>query len=108
MLSSTHLHRLALGFGVAGATLLAVSTASAFFCYVPETPNSPVALRDKPDAQAKIVARLTPGTMVREATGKSQHKEWVRVLWYKSQGDAKPAARGWVVHTEIHGGECED
>lgn len=108
MLTSAHLHRLALGFGVAGATLLAVSTASAFFCYVPETPNSPVPLREKPDARAKIIAQLTPGTMVRETTGKSQHKEWVRVLWYKSQADAKPAARGWVVSTEIHGGECAD
>jgi hypothetical protein len=108
MLTSTDLHRLALGFSVVGATLLAVSTASAFFCYVPETPNGPIALREKPDAQAKIVAQMPPGTMVRKMSGKSEHKEWVRVFWIKEQGDKKPSGRGWVVHQQIHGGECED
>ncbi|MCZ8181887.1 MAG: hypothetical protein O9322_02870 [Beijerinckiaceae bacterium] len=103
------LHRLAVGFSVAGGTLLAISTASAFFCYVPEKPEGPVALRERPDPQAKIVAMMPPGGMVREVKGNSRHKEWVQVLWIADQAQQKKVTgRGWVVHSQIHGGECED
>lgn len=109
MLKPRILPRLGLVFGVAAGAVPALSTASAFFCYVPEKPEGPAALRERPHPQAKIVAMMPAGSMVREAKGNSRRKEWVRVLWIADQArQSKVTARGWVIHSQIHGGECED
>jgi hypothetical protein len=89
-------------------SLLPVSGASAFYCYVPEKPESPVALREKPDDGAKLVLRMPPGSMVRSTKGVRERNGWVHVLWYQSQASKKEAGKGWVRHDLIYGGECED
>lgn len=88
--------------------LLTASEASAFLCYVPEKPESPVALHEKPDVRSKIILRMPPGSMVRQAKGASDRNGWVHVLWYPGQASKKEAGKGWVRHDLIYGGECED
>lgn len=88
--------------------LLTTSGASAFYCYVPEKPESPVALREKPDDGARLVLRMPPGSMVRSVKGARERGGWVHVLWFPAQASRKEGGKGWVRHDLIYGGECED
>lgn len=88
--------------------LLAASEAAAFYCHVPERPESPVALREKPDDGSRLVLTMPPGSMVRAVKGARERNGWVHVLWYPGQASKKEAGKGWVRHDLIYGGECED
>lgn len=87
---------------------LPAAPARAFYCYVPENPGGPIPLRAQPRDDAAVVARMGPGSMIRDVAGTARRGDWVRLSWYRSQQDRKPAARGWARAGEIHGGECED
>jgi hypothetical protein len=88
--------------------LFSVSEAAAFYCYVPEKPESPVALREKPSDTAKLVVRMPPGSMIRSTNGVRERNGWVHVSWYAEQLSKKVGGKGWVRHDLVYGGECED
>lgn len=88
--------------------LVAATEAPAFYCYVPQHPESPVALYEKPNDKSKVVLRMPPGSMIRSTDSIRERNGWVHVRWYKDQSAAKPGGKGWVVHEKVHGGECED
>lgn len=89
-------------------TLLSAAPGAAFYCYVPEKPGSPFALRERPSAQARIVGLMEPGHMMRSVARTRERNGWALVDWFKDQSSKKPLGRGWVYIEEIHGGECED
>lgn len=94
--------------GLLAGTLFAATPAQAFFCYISGEHKGTVPLHEKPDAKSKILAQMTPSSMVREARGKSRSKDWVRVQWYSDQADAKARFVGWTVFSTLPLGECED
>lgn len=107
MMPASFRSRLAAIAILAGAAA-AASPAAAFYCYIPSSVPAPVALREKPDANAKVLAMMPGASMVREANGKSRHKEWVKVSWYPRDSDRKAKFTGWTVFEQIYGGECAD
>ncbi|HRE20368.1 MAG TPA: hypothetical protein PKW21_04965 [Rhabdaerophilum sp.] len=90
------------------ALLVAMPTAQAFNCYIPERPESPAALHEKPDPKSKVIARMAPGGMIKQVRNSPDRNGWVHVQWNPRSEDKSKPKRGWVVLDHVYGGECED
>ncbi len=88
--------------------LIAAPAAQAFNCYIPERPESPAALHEKPDPKSKIIARMPPGGMIKQVRNSPDRGGWVHVQWNPRSEDKSKPKRGWVVLDHVYGGECED
>ncbi len=104
---------LALCLAPVAMSLLLNGPASAFACYVGESPDGVVLLRERPDDKARIVAQLSEFNMVSDAPAVRERNGWIHVRWSKTQLSQKDFARGkgdgkgWMKREHIRG-ECED
>lgn len=86
------------------AMIATAGTASATeFCNVKRTPDGFVALRAAPDANAKLVGRMTHKDEVLGDPTIESRKGWIFVTWWKGSRFraggyefGKPTAKGWV------------
>lgn len=90
-------------FALACASGGAPASAS-LFCGVRTTADGFVALRAKPDAQSRLVARMHAGDEVSPDGGEAMRNGWEKVTWWQggrfkfvhARGNDPPNGRGWV------------
>ncbi len=97
------LKNIALAAAFAGMLLAPVSASAMIVCSVSKTPDGFVALREQPNAAAKIVARMRAGDMVHGDPDVRERGNWQYVTWWKQKTfDAHNAdfdkrdGKGWV------------
>jgi SH3-like domain-containing protein len=95
-------------FAAMALATISAAPASAFYCYVPEKPDGPIALRERPDDASRIVARMEPGGMVRMVVNRREPEGWVQVRWQREALSRRFDATGWARRDQIRGGECAD
>lgn len=95
-----------------GLMAAAPSAFATEFCNVKRTPDGFVALRAAPDANAKLVGRLTHRDEVLGDSTVESRNGWMYVTWWKggrfrSGGYEfdKPTAKGWV-NSRLIEAEC--
>jgi hypothetical protein len=105
-----------LTFGVAllGGSLFGAGAALATeFCDIKPTPDGFVALRERPDAKGKLVARMKAGDEVMINNIVAEKNGWTRVYWWKGgrfqgqtvKGLDRADGQGWV-NSRLLGDEC--
>ena len=105
-----------LTFGVAllGGPLFGAGAALATeFCDIKPTPDGFVALRERPDAKGKLVARMKAGDEVMINNIVAEKNGWTRVYWWKGgrfqgqtvKGLDRADGQGWV-NSRLLGDEC--
>jgi hypothetical protein len=82
-----------------GVTLMSHPAAATLFCNVRQTADGFVALRAAPDANAKLVGRMTSSDEVMIGQGKKGN--WIEVSWWRGEerhtkGFGATSGRGWV------------
>ena len=104
---------LGLGAGIIGGALLGAGSALATeFCDIKQTSDGFVALREKPDAKGKLVARMKAGDEVMLNNTVADKNGWTRVYWWKGgrfqgqtvKGIEAADGQGWVNSKLL--GEC--
>jgi hypothetical protein len=98
---------------MAGALFGAGSARATEFCDIKQTPDGFIALRERPDARAKLVARMRAGDEVMLNNIVAQKNGWTRVYWWKRgrfqgqtvKGIESADAQGWV-NSRLLGDEC--
>ncbi len=106
---------LSLAAGLIGGALFGGGAARATeFCDIKPTPDGFMALRERPDAKGKLVARMKPGDEVLINNIVAEKNGWMRVYWWKGgrfngdgsfKGLSKVDAQGWV-NSKLLGDEC--
>lgn len=84
---------------VGGLVLMPHPAAATLFCNVRQSADGFVALRAAPDANAKLVGRMTSKDEVMIGQGKKGG--WIEVEWYRGEerftkGFGATSGRGWV------------
>lgn len=79
-----------------------------FHCYISETPNTPVPLRDKPNEKAKVIAMMPPLGMLTTVDRVKHRGDWMYVQWSPTPESKDKPRKGWILYPEVHFGECED
>src|SRR6187397_2280971 len=73
-----------LAAGLLGGALLGAPSALATeFCDIRPTPDGFIALRERPDAKGKLVARMKVGDEVMINNIVAEKNGWTRVYWWK-------------------------
>ena len=106
---------LSLGAGLIGGALFGGGSARATeFCDIKQTPDGFMALRERPSAKGKLVARMKTGDEVMINNIVAEKNGWTRVYWWKGgrfndagafKGLSKVDAQGWV-NSKLLGDEC--
>jgi hypothetical protein len=106
---------LSLAAGILGGALLGAGSARATeFCDIKQTPDGFIALRERPDAKGKLVARMRVGDEVMLNNIVAEKNGWTRVYWWKGsrfsdngifKGLSKVDGQGWV-NSRLLGAEC--
>jgi hypothetical protein len=105
---------LGLAAGLVGGALSGGGSAGATeFCDIKQTPDGFIALRARPDAKGKLVARMKPGDEVMLNNIVAEKNGWTRVYWWKGgrfqgqtvKGIESADAQGWV-NSRLLGDEC--
>ena len=102
-----------LGAALIGGGLFGAGSALATeFCDIKKTPDGFVALRERPDARGKLVARMKAGDEVMLNNVVAAKNGWTRVYWWKGgrfqgqtvKGIEAADGQGWVNSKLL--GEC--
>ena len=98
---------------IAGALSGAGSALATEFCDIKPTPDGFVALRERPDARGRLVARMKSGDEVMLDNIVAGKNGWTRVYWWKGgrfqgrtvKGLDRADGQGWV-NSRLLGDEC--
>lgn len=90
----------------AGAVIIA-SEAMAFNCSLPEGPDAPYSLYEKPSDKSKVLAIMPAGGRIRLPKEIRDKGGFTYVIWVPADPKIKRRL-GWVDRLKTHGGECED
>ena len=110
----TRLSVLSLGMSViAGALFGAGSARASEFCDIKPASDGFIALRERPDARGKLVARMKAGDEVMINNIVAEKNGWTRVYWWKGGRFQGPSVKGldaadgqgWA-KSRLIGGEC--
>jgi Bacterial SH3 domain len=105
---------LSFGVGLIGSALFGTGSALATeFCDIKQTAHGFVALRERPDAKGKLVARMKAGDEVMINNIVAEKNGWTRVYWWKGgrfqgrtvRGIEGADGQGWA-NSRLLGDEC--
>ena len=95
-----------------GSASVAATSLSKYPCHVRADDETPVTLRDRPRADAKVAISVRPGDMIYLVHGVKEPEGWVFVHWWTPQETEpgkkvrKKSGRAWMKYDNL--GECGD
>jgi hypothetical protein len=104
---------LSFAVGLLGSALFGRAALATEFCDIKQTPGGFVALRERPAATGKLIARMKAGDEVMINNIVAEKNGWTRVYWWKGgrfqgqtvKGIEAADGQGWA-KSKLIGDEC--